>query len=132
MKRATPSELRRMAIISECNPAPEGVAAVLLACAAVGSAIDAHGPQGQDWPSFGKCKANVYDYGEGVYTALIAGSSQADLVKEGWGLVREWIGMVAPAVTEEALHEALDPTEAGSPARGTSEDGASGPSSSVT
>lgn len=132
MKRATPSQLRRMAIVSECSPQPEGTAAVLLACAAVGSAIDAHGPQGQGWPSFGKCKANVYDYGEGVHGALVADSPQSDIVKEGWDLILEWVGMIAPPVTEEALHEALDPTDAGKPALGTSDDGASGPSSSVT
>ena len=102
-----------MAILRECSPAPEGPLAVVIASAAVGVAIDAH-TQSDAWESLTRHRMDVLAYGEEVHAALTKDAKQSDIVKEGWALIVEWSNMIAPAVTEEALEEAVNPTEAGS------------------
>ncbi len=113
MIRALPSELRRMAVLRECSPVPDGPLAVVIAAAAVGVAIDAHS-QRSEWQSLTKHRMDVLAYGEEAYSVLAQDHDQADIVREGWALIVEWSKMIAPAVTEEALEEAVDPTVAGS------------------
>ena len=102
-----------MAVLRECSPPPEGPLAVVIASAAVGVAIDAHAQSGA-WKSLTRHRMDVLAYGEEVHGALTKDAEQSDIVKEGWALIVEWSNMIAPPVTEEALEEAVNPTEAGS------------------
>ena len=134
LKGALPSQLRRGALLRECypteGPGPLPLALVVLYAAACGMALDGVVP---GLPSFARCKADVYEYGELAHEALVAaGHLPLDIVQSGAAVVAAIVAALPAVVTDEALEEALTPTDAAPAAPIISSDDASGPCTSGT